>query len=172
VSARVTVLALLAALVLDVGLLPAFVSERWRPSFLLAVVTYVALSRRAVWGVVVGALTGFLIDALSPGRFGAYGTAGIVVGFLLGNLWHVVYRDRWPAQALALVAAVCLTDLVANLVNGLSDPGDLAGFLVHRSLPVGVSTGLLCPLLFAWLVATLHLRIRWEHGAQTARRRP
>ena len=161
--------ALLVASIADIAIVPQLAVHGARPALAIAVVAYAALTRRAGWGMFAGLLGGLLIDALAPGRFGAHAAAGVVLGFLLGNLWGAVYRDRWPAQAVSLLGAVLVTDAAAWLLGGAHASDDLLGLLLRRSLPSGIYTALVGPVLFAVAVRGLHLRVTWDSAPTRAR---
>jgi rod shape-determining protein MreD len=135
----------------------------------VAIVTYVALTRRAWWGVAVGLLAGLSIDSLAACPFGTHAAAGVATGFLIGNVWSAVYRDRWPAQVACLLVAVLLWDSVAWIVMHGVD-ATLGSYLFHRSLPAALASAILCPPLFALTARVFHVRIRWEHAGQSDRR--
>lgn len=169
-----TGLALLVALpfayLLEIAVTPPLAIGGARPALVVAVVVYTALTRRAGWGMAAGLLGGFLIDALSPGPFGSYAAAGVVLGFLVGNLWGAVYRDRWPAQALSLLAGVVVSDVIASVIaHGGRAPDTLADLVVHRSLPSGVYTALVCPPLFALVTRAFRVTIRWDSVSPRSR---
>ncbi len=161
-------LSLLAAYLADTALTPPFALGGARPSFLLGVVTYVALTRRAAWGMAIGGLAGLCVDITAPTPFGAHAAGGVVVGYLIGSLWRAVYREHLPAQVLCLVASVCLSDAVASLVAG-APARALGPRLLRESLPAAAYTAIACPLVVGAVLRLFHLRIRWEHADRITR---
>lgn len=138
-----------------------------RPDFVLAVVAYTALTRRGRWGTSIGVCAGLLVDILSPSPFGAHAAGGAAAGWVLGNVWRAVYRDRWESQVLCLLAAVLISDAVVLWFGGGGPDASIVRILLARSLPSAVYTALLCPPLFALIAQSAHLRIRWDSGART-----
>lgn len=167
-SGAMIALSVLIAWVLESALGQWLTVRGARPDFVLAVVAYAALTRRGRWGTITGVCAGLLVDILSPAPFGAHAAGGAAVGWVLGNLWRAVYRDRWESQVLSLVAAVLISDVVVLWVGGSGPDASVLRILLARSLPSGVYTALLCPPLFALIAHLAHLRIRWDSGARTS----
>ncbi|HET7327662.1 MAG TPA: rod shape-determining protein MreD [Nocardioidaceae bacterium] len=113
------------AMVLQLGVFPAFAISGVVPDVVLLVVISVALARGPEYAAVVGFLAGLLLDLAPPADHtaGRWALAFVVVGYLAG----LARRDaRWSVTATIVVVAAgsfVATSLFALVGMALRDPG-------------------------------------------------
>ena len=126
------------------------------PNFLLALVYYFARYEGAVPGAVLGFLVGLLEDLSAPQDLGLHALAKCLIGFSTGKLWagQRLFKDTLRAQAVTLLAAGLVHDLVVLLFIAKGNPLRFLALFLRLGVPTAVYTALLCPLLvsaWSWL---------------------
>lgn len=148
--------ALIAALVLQVGLAPHFAVAGVTPSFPLLVVVTLALVQGPSSGAVAGFAAGVMLDLLGSGPVGAWALVLGLTGYLGGMLHENLFAEGWLAPVTVAVVAGLLAEtayLVLMTVLGVAP----AFWESVRSvvLPRAVYNALLVLLVYPWLARFL-----------------
>ncbi len=149
------VIAAIAAIVLQVSLIPYLALASITPQLPLLVVIFIGTRRGPYIGVIAGFFTGLILDALSTGFLGLSSMTYSLVGFLSGKIfyWDVALPlGRW---ALASVVGVLFNTIFFTYVYTLGDAPPFGVMLVRQALPTAGYTWLVGML---WAISPLYER--------------
>jgi len=162
-----TVLAVVAAALLQVTLAPSFAIGGIVPNVLFLVVTTLALAEGPVPGASAGFAAGLVYDMLGSGPIGPMALVLTVVGYLAGLLHEQMFAEGWLLPLTVLGVAALGTETAYGLVLGLIGEGaPFWASLVTRVLPAAVYNTVLALLVYPWLARFL----RRDHPMTTFRR--
>jgi len=108
--------AILAAVLLQVGVAPSLAIAGVVPNFLLLVTVTLALVEGPNWGCVAGFSAGLLFDLLGSGPIGPMALVLAVVGFVAGMLSANMFAEGWLLPLSVLAIASVVTGMAYGLV--------------------------------------------------------
>jgi rod shape-determining protein MreD len=151
-----SVLALIAAAIVQVALAPHLAIGPVVPNFLLLVVVTLALTQGPNAGCAVGFFAGLLLDLLGAGPIGLWALVFCVVGYLAGMLEANLFAQGW----LMPVTLVFVAGLTAEMAYGLvlsivGEGGDFWSTFGRVMLPGTVYNTLLAFVVYPWLARIL-----------------
>ncbi len=162
-----SVVAVLAAAVLQAGLAPHLAIRGVVPNVMLLVVVTIALVTGPGRGAAVGFAAGLTFDLLGTVAVGPMALVLTVVGYLAGLLHEAMFAEGW----LLPLTVVAVSSLASEVLYGLVL--DLIGFgvafwatLVTKMLPAAMYNTVLALLVYPWLARLL----RRERPMKTFRR--
>jgi rod shape-determining protein MreD len=149
-TARLQLYGVMALLVvLHFYVRPRLWDARFTPDFLLLALLLFAMRSRPGQGAVAGFVTGLIVDALTPARFGAGMLAHTLVGYLAAWGRAVFFADNLLVNVLFVALGVWVRDLLLLLASGFLD-GLTTQLLIYapvQALATGVAAFL---VLFAF----------------------
>jgi rod shape-determining protein MreD len=153
------VVAIITALLLQLGVINALGLPAAPPNLLLVVVLVLALVEGPAAGMAYGFGAGLLGDALSTHTLGRLALVWTVAGFLAGLVADPGGRagERSPLVPLAVVGALCAGATIgyAALDVVVGSARDSTFHIVRQALAVGVYGIVLTPFLYVALRAML-----------------
>lgn len=152
------VLVFLLLLVLHFYVRPRFGDSRAAPDFLAMAVLLFALRSSPGESAVAGLLTGLVVDALTPARFGAGALAHTVVGYLASWGRAVFFADNVAVTAGFFAVGTWLRNLLVLLASGTSG-GDLLTQMFVWSTLQAITTALCGTVIAVVLRGWLDIRI-------------
>ncbi len=138
------VIALWIAIALQTMLAPAIAILGVRPDFPLVVVLLVALREGPAGGALAGFAAGLFVDLNSTRMLGITSAGNAVIAYAVGSISDRIVGDSRLAQAVVVLFAVALRDvLLALLIAPVG--GDFARPLLLAAVPGGLYTAVLSP---------------------------
>lgn len=141
-------------LLLEFYLRPSLVEGRGMPDFLMLALLLLAIRQRPGTAAMTGFAVGFMVDVLTPARFGAGILAHVLVGW--GAAWgrSVFFADNLLVIAGLFFVGTWVRNLLVLIVSGTA-PGRLLTEMLVWSPLQGVTTaavGVVIVMLFRdWL---------------------
>jgi rod shape-determining protein MreD len=121
-------------------ILQASLTRVWSPlSYIdlpLVVVVYFALQRDALQALIIGAVSGLLVDALSGGLLGTGGFSKTLTAYLIASLSTRVMLDTPLVRIPVLAGAALLDSVVYVFLNRLLGQPSIKPFVETASLKV------------------------------------
>jgi len=127
-------LVILILIALQFYLRPRIWDSRVAPDFLLLALLVYATRVRPGTAAIAGFLSGLMMDALVPARFGAAALANTVIGFLAAWGRAVFFADNLLVHAGFIWAGVWLRDLIVLLASETTGRGLLWQLLIWSPL--------------------------------------
>ncbi len=159
--------AIVAAVVLQVGIAPHIVIGGVVPNILLLVVVTLALVQGPRAGTIAGFSTGLLFDLMGTAPIGPAALVFCVVGFLAGSLQANTFAEGWLLPLLILFIASLTAEVSYSIVLAvLGEGGFGVGTVFGVMLPGAVYNAALAVLVYPWLARFL----RQEKAVTTFRR--
>lgn len=151
-----TIVAVLAAALLQAGLAPYLSIGHVVPNFLLLVVVTIALVEGPGAGAAVGFASGLIYDLLGSGPVGPMIIVLVITGYLAGLMHENMFAEGWllPLSVLAIasLSAEVAYGLILDLL-GSGGPFWLTFFT--KMLPSAVYDTALALLIYPWLARFL-----------------
>lgn len=160
-------LALVGAMLLQVGLAPYLAVGGVVPNFLLLVVVTIALTTGPNEGAVVGFVAGLVFDLLGTAAVGPMALVLTLAGFVAGLLHEAMFAEGWLLPLTVLGITALASEVAYGLLLSLLGIGD--GFwaaLLTKMLPGAVYNTALALFVYPWLARLL----RREKPMKTFRR--
>ncbi len=137
-------------LIVEFYLRPSLIEGRGMPDLLLLSLLLMAIRLPPGYAAVAGLVTGFIIDVLSPARFGANLLAHVLIGW--GAAWGraVFFADNLVVNAALFFGATWVRNILVLLLSGTSLGGLGAEALMWGPLQGATTaiTGVLVVILF------------------------
>jgi len=150
---RVTVV-IAGLLLLEFYLRPSLMEGRGMPDFLMLALLLIAIRQRPGTAAMTGFVVGFVVDVLTPARFGAGILASVLVGWGASYGRSVFFADNLVVTAAVFFAGTWVRNLLILLLSGTPSGHLLSEALVWAPLQ-GVTTaavGVVIVILFRdWL---------------------
>lgn len=145
-------IAVLAAFVLQVTVLPAFIADPFKPNLLLVVAVWISLTVAHPWGAVILYLLGLLQDTVSGLYLGLNAISYLLTFLVLNNISHRLYTDSRYLMILAVFVATLACGIAQLLMLALFSSADgIFAPLLSSLLPQGFVNALAASLLFGFL---------------------
>ena len=135
---------------------PSFFSGALRPNFLLCLSLSWGLVAGPREGLVMGAVSGLLLDLNGSNLFGLYCVGGMILGWAAGAIRGGVYRDRFTLPVAVFVGGTIFQEvlLAIFLVWGSWGSGLLGHWFLFLSIQVGWNLLIILPVYgivsFCW----------------------
>jgi len=151
-----TILAILAAMLLQVAIAPHLSIGGVVPNLLLLVVVTLALVQGPQAGSSAGFAAGLVFDLLGTGPIGPMALVLAVVGHIAGSLSANLFAEGWLLPLTVVFSASLVAEVsYAVLLTILGEGGPLWTTLWSVSVPSALYNGVLALLLFPWLARFL-----------------
>ena len=161
-----SILALLGAAILQVGVAPHLAIGGVVPNFILLVVVTLAMVEGPTAGCALGFAGGLVLDLLGSGPIGAWALVLCVVGYLTGMLQERLFAEGWLLPVTVVFAASLFAALGYWAVSSIAGEGGAFGATVLRIiLPSAIYNTVLAVLIYPWLARLL----RREPAVETVR---
>ncbi len=161
-------LLILLAVLLQTSWVNSFAIWDVRPDVVLLVVVFVGITRGQIAATVFGFASGFLLDVYDPESMGLNSLANSVVGFAVAHSRPGVVAEDFRVQAVILLLAGLLHDLVYFAIHSISDPMAVPGLLLRYGLGAAIYTSLvglgISVLMSIRIDKGIHLDARRLHG--------
>jgi rod shape-determining protein MreD len=145
---------IIGLLLLEFYFRPSLVEGRGMPDFLMVSLLLLTMRQRPGIAAISGFVVGFLVDVLSPARFGAGILASVLVGWGASYGRSVFFADNLVVTAAVFFAGTWVRNILMLLLSGTSSSNLLSEALVWAPLQ-GVTTafvGVVIVMLFRdWL---------------------
>ena len=162
-----TVVALLAAAVLQAALAPYLAIGQVVPNFLLLVVITIALVEGPAPGAAVGFSAGLIFDLLGSGPVGPMLLVLTLTGYLTGLMHENMFAEGWLLPLTVLAVATLSAEVAYGLILILlGSGGPFWSTFLTKMLPGAVYNTVLALLIYPWLARFL----RQERPITTFRR--
>lgn len=101
----------------------------------------------------VGILAGLIMDALSHGIMGLYGTSFFLTLLLISHLNKLFYANTFFAVSLAVLIMSIFEGWISISILGVFEPGfDLSNHLLTLTLPLAFLQGLITPIILQFVI--------------------
>jgi rod shape-determining protein MreD len=151
-----TVLALLAAVILQTSIVPYLAILGVVPNVLFLVVVTLALTEGPVAGSAAGFVAGLLIDLLGTGAVGPSALVLSVVGYGVGMLQANMFAEGWLLPVTAVLIAGLVTEVSHGVVLAILQPtGSFWRMLFTVMIPGALYNTALAVLVYPWLARLL-----------------
>lgn len=151
-------LVVLILLGLEFYLRPSLIAGRGMPDFLLLVLVLLAIRGSPGRAAVIGLVIGFLMDVLTPARFGANILAHVLVGFSAAAGRAVFFPDHLLVNAALFFIATWVRNLLVLVLAGTSWSGLGAEALMWAPLQ-GLTTAMVGSVIILLFRDWLAIRI-------------
>jgi rod shape-determining protein MreD len=140
-------LCLYAAILVQTVVVPNLAIAGVRPDIPFLIVLVIAFYEGGVGGAIAGFVAGLFVDLNSAGALGVTSLANSVVAFAAGTAAQHLERKSWITRVLVALAATALRDQGEILIQTRGDIGEAARLFWRSSLPGGVYTAFIAPLV-------------------------
>ena len=141
------IMVLYAVLLVQVTLIPAYITDPFKPNLLIVMVAYLGLREGGVVGAVRAFFLGLVADCFSGHHFGLHAFSFLAVHLLLRNVAGRLYTDS--------IYLIVLVVFVATVVNASIHLLLLLLFSVAQGIYITLLAGLLPQALVNSLAASL-----------------
>ena len=101
----------------------------------------------------VGILAGLMMDALSHGIMGLYGTSFFLTLLLISRLNKLFYANTFFAVSLAVLIMSIFEGWISLSILGMFEPGfELSNHLLTLTLPLALLQGLMTPIILQFVI--------------------
>ena len=109
----------------------------------------------------VGILAGLLMDALSHGIMGLYGTSFFLTLLLISHLNKLFYANTFFGVSLAVLIMSIFEGWISLSILGMFEPGfKLSSHLLALTLPLALLQGLMTPIILQFVIWSENLFLR------------
>ena len=109
----------------------------------------------------VGILAGLVMDALSHGIMGLYGTSFFLTLLLISHLNKLFYANTFFAVSLAVLIMSIFEGWISLSILGMFEPGfELSSHLLTLTLPLALLQGLMTPIILQFVIWSENLFLR------------
>ena len=109
----------------------------------------------------VGILAGLMMDALSHGIMGLYGTSFFLTLLLISRLNKLFYANTFFAVSLAVLIMSIFEGWISLSILGMFEPGfELSNHLLTLTLPLALLQGLMTPIILQFVIWSENLFLR------------
>ena len=109
----------------------------------------------------VGILAGLLMDALSHGIMGLYGTSFFLTLLLISHLNKLFYANTFFGVSLAVLIMSIFEGWISLSILGMFEPGfELSSHLLALTLPLALLQGLMTPIILQFVIWSENLFLR------------
>ena len=109
----------------------------------------------------VGILAGLMMDALSHGIMGLYGTSFFLTLLLISHLNKLFYVNTFFAVSLAVLIMSIFEGWISLSILGMFEPGfELSSHLLTLTLPLALLQGLMTPIILQFVIWSENLFLR------------
>jgi len=151
-----TIVALVAAIVLQVAVAPNIAIGGAVPNFMLLVVVTLALTQGPAAGATSGFVAGLAFDLLGVGPIGPAALVLTVVGYLAGSLSANMFAEGWRLPATVVLIASLMAELSYGVVLAILGAGEpFWSTLISVMLPTAFYNGVLALLAYPFLARLL-----------------
>lgn len=155
-SSVVSIFLLLAAILLQLTIIPLFSIYGIIPDIILIFVIAVAIQRGRFWGVLAAFAAGVLFDALGTGLLGSSSLTYSIAAFVAGFLGEEQLEKRFGVIVGFLFLAVYAHDMLYHAIMMLGTSAGFGNILVAEALPHTVYT-----LVFLVMVQLFAPSVLW-----------
>lgn len=148
-------LALFAAIVLQIVLVPVMTIRWFRPDLPLLVVIYLAMRKGGVKGIVAGFITGLFIDSFSTQYLGLSSLTYSIAAFIAGRFYYSPDRVILVKWLSASGFAILLSVIIFSHFYTLTSTPSFWTLLIHHALPTAFYTWALGAI---WGISPLFIR--------------
>lgn len=143
-------IAIIVAFLLQVTILPAYLSDPFRPNLLLVIVVWLGLNATQPWGALSAYLLGLAQDSVSGLYLGLNGFSYLITFLVLHNIAHRLYADSRYLMTLAVFAFTVVCGVTQLLLLALFSSADgIYSTLLTSLLPQGVVNALVASLFLS-----------------------
>ena len=101
----------------------------------------------------VGILAGLIMDALSHGIMGLYGTSFFLTLLIISRLNKLFYANTFFAVSLAVLIMSIFEGWISISILGMFEPGiELSNHLLTITLPLALLQGLMTPIILQFVI--------------------
>ena len=101
----------------------------------------------------VGILAGLIMDALSHGIMGLYGTSFFLTLLLISRLNKLFYANTFFGVSLAVIIMSIFEGWISLSILGMFEPGfKLSNHLMTLTLPLALLQGLMTPIILQFVI--------------------
>ena len=109
----------------------------------------------------VGILAGLVMDALSHGIMGLYGTSFFLTLLLISHLNKLFYANTVFGVSLAILITSIFEGWISLSILGMFEPGfELSSHLLTLTLPLALLQGLMTPIILQFVIWSENLLLR------------
>ena len=109
----------------------------------------------------VGILAGLMMDALSHGIIGLYGTSFFLTLLLISRLNKLFYANTFFGVSLAVLIISIFEGWISLSILGMFEPGfELSNHLLTLTLPLALLQGLMTPIILQFVIWSENLFLR------------
>lgn len=109
----------------------------------------------------VGILAGLVMDALSHGIMGLYGTSFFLTLLLISHLNKFFYANTFFGVSLAVLIMSIFEGWISLSILGMFEPGfELSSHLLALTLPLALLQGLMTPIILQFVIWSENLFLR------------
>ena len=109
----------------------------------------------------VGILAGLVMDALSHGIMGLYGTSFFLTLLLISHLNKLFYANTFFGVSLAVLIMSIFEGWISLSILGMFEPGfELSIHLLALTLPLALLQGLMTPIILQFVIWSENLFLR------------
>ena len=109
----------------------------------------------------VGILAGLMMDALSHGIMGLYGTSFFLTLLLISHLNKLFYANTFFGVSLAVLIMSIFEGWISLSILGMFEPGfELSSHLLALTLPLALLQGLMTPIILQFVIWSENLFLR------------
>ena len=109
----------------------------------------------------VGILAGLVMDALSHGIMGLYGTSFLLTLLLISHLNKLFYANTFFGVSLAVLIMSIFEGWISLSILGMFEPGfELSSHLLALTLPLALLQGLMTPIILQFVIWSENLFLR------------
>ena len=109
----------------------------------------------------VGILAGLVMDALSHGIMGLYGTSFFLTLLLISHLNKLFYANTFFGVSLAVLIMSIFDGWISLSILGMFEPGfELSSHLLALTLPLALLQGLMTPIILQFVIWSENLFLR------------
>ena len=109
----------------------------------------------------VGILAGLMMDALSHGIMGLYGTSFFLTLLLISHLNKLFYANTFFGVSLAVFIMSIFEGWISLSILGMFEPGfELSSHLLTLTLPLALLQGLMTPIILQFVIWSENLFLR------------
>lgn len=142
---------LLCAFLLQVTILPAILSDPFKPNLILVIVVWIGLTASSLWGAALVYLLGITQDAVSGLYLGLNGIVYFIAFIVLHGIANRLYADSRYLMTLAVFVTTIACGLSHLLLLALfSSAGGIVTTLLTSLIPQSIVNALVASLFFAF----------------------
>ena len=109
----------------------------------------------------VGILAGLMMDTLSHGIMGLYGTSFFLTLLLISHLNKLFYANTFFGVSLAVLIMSIFEGWISLSILGMFEPGfELSSHLLALTLPLALLQGLMTPIILQFVIWSENLFLR------------